>query len=139
MRVWDLRTGEQLQRFDRLIDGAAVVSFEASDTRILVSSRFANETFKRYALSPTLGMSTLERRSYVCETALLGAQEFRLDEMNDVILRGREDLQNPCRRRGPLSVTYYVQTVTYWWEWVKSAMSSHSTASAASGARVMSP
>jgi hypothetical protein len=138
-RVWDFRTGEQLQRFDRLINEAAVVSFEANDTQILVSSRFANEPFKRYALSPTLGMSTLERRSYVCETALFGAQEFRPDEMNDVILRGEEDLRNPCQRRGPLSITYYVQTVTHWWEWLNSAISSHSTASTASGSRVTSP
>jgi hypothetical protein len=121
--VWDLATGDELQKFDGLDEFATVV-FEANDTQIYVFKE--TENHGRYAhllkLSPTLTMSTQERRNFICDTSLLGAQAFRSDEMNDVILRDRDDLRDPCRRRGPISLSYYAQIAENWWRWAKSAM-----------------
>ena len=42
---------------------------------------------------------------------LIGAQSFTDEEMGDPILRGHEDLLNPCDRVGPLSLAYYWRAV----------------------------
>jgi WD40 repeat protein len=108
-RVWDVATGEQLERVDGL-DEQFKVDFLASDSRIMVSNAFSGSRIRVFELTPTITMlSDIERRNYVCEVSLKGAQAFSSDEMQDIILRGRPDLQNPCRRWGPLSTTYYVQ------------------------------
>jgi hypothetical protein len=48
-----------------------------------------------------------ERQDYVCRERLIGVQSFTNAEMADPILRGREDLRNPCNRVGPLSLAFY--------------------------------
>ena len=42
---------------------------------------------------------------------LIGAQSFTDEEMRDPILRGHEDLLNPCDRVAPLSLAYYWRAV----------------------------
>jgi WD40 repeat protein len=139
VRVWDLATGEQLQKFDRQDLGKAFnVSFLANDTYVAASESFGGREIRLYALSPTLTMSAFERRNYVCGMHLLGVQAFRSDEMNDIVLRGREQLRNPCRHRGPFSLNYYVQAGEESWQWINSIVS-HLKASAAPELRVMTP
>ena len=48
-----------------------------------------------------------QRQGYVCRERLIGAQSFTNEGMQDPILRGRDDLRNPCDRVGPLSLDYY--------------------------------
>jgi len=43
----------------------------------------------------------------VCRERLIGAPSFSDREMQDPLLRGREELRNPCDRLGPLSASYY--------------------------------
>jgi len=40
---------------------------------------------------------------------------FSVEELRNPILRGREDLRNPCQRRGPLSIEYWKQMPLQWW------------------------
>jgi len=40
---------------------------------------------------------------------------FSVEELRNPILCGREDLRNPCQRRGPLSIEYWKQMPLQWW------------------------
>jgi hypothetical protein len=60
-------------------------------------------------------MKSSERRDYVCRERLIGAQSFTDEEMQDPILRGRDDLRNPCDRVGPLSFEYYYRAASSPW------------------------
>ena len=61
----------------------------------------------------------VERRKlldrFVCSERLVGAQSFTDDELRDPILRGRDDLRNPCDRRGPLSPAYHLRLPRSLW------------------------
>jgi hypothetical protein len=52
---------------------------------------------------------------------LIGAQSFTDEEMQDPILRGRDDLRNPCDRVGPLSFEYYVRAASNLWSSIRGA------------------
>ena len=59
-------------------------------------------------------------RERVCDDKLIGAaQEFSDDEMDDPILRGidKDDpiARNPCLRRGPLSLDYWIRLPGQLW------------------------
>jgi hypothetical protein len=43
-------------------------------------------------------------RNHVCAAALANeaAQSFSAEEMREPVLRGRQELRNPCTQRGPL-------------------------------------
>ena len=43
----------------------------------------------------------------LCRERLIGARSFTEREMQEPILRGRDDLRDPCDRVGPLSFEYY--------------------------------
>jgi hypothetical protein len=43
----------------------------------------------------------------VCRERLIGARSFTEREMQEPMLRGRDDLRDPCDRAGPLSRDYY--------------------------------
>jgi WD40 repeat protein len=133
-RVWDLASGEQLQKFDGLDpERSFAIGFLANDTRLIANDSFGGRDVKIFAMSPALTMSALERWNYVCETSLQGMQAFRGDEMEDIILRGRGSLQNPCRRRGPLSLAYYRQAAEDSWQWIKSVFNPRPKTSTAPG------
>jgi hypothetical protein len=48
----------------------------------------------------------------VCRERLIGAHSFSDREMQDPLLRGREELRNPCGRLGPLSASYYRRSLS---------------------------
>ena len=58
-------------------------------------------------------------RDHVCGELLRddGARSFSAHEMADPILRGRDDLANPCRRRGPLALDYWIRLPGELWSW----------------------
>jgi hypothetical protein len=68
--------------------------------------------FFSISLDPIILMEPRERRDYVCRERLIGAQSFAGEEMQDPILRGRDDLRNPCDRAGPLSFEYYMSAAS---------------------------
>jgi hypothetical protein len=56
-------------------------------------------------------------RARVCAEKLIGAQEFTDAELADPILRGIDPhdpiARNPCLRRGPLSIDYWMRLLRY--------------------------
>jgi hypothetical protein len=101
---------------------------EAGD-RMAGNARNAPETRKilnaqRRALDvldPIILLQSKERRDYVCRERLIGARSFTDGEMQDPILRGRDDLRNPCDRVGPLSFEYYVSAASNLWSSIRGA------------------
>jgi WD40 repeat protein len=134
VRVWELATGEQVQKFSQMnATESARVGFLANDTSLVATESFGRRDVEIHTLSPSLTMSASGRWNYVCGTRLSGMQAFRSDEMEDIILRGRSHLQNPCRRRGPLSLDYYLQAAEDAWHWMRSVISSPPKAPAEPG------
>ena len=80
-------------------------AFSADGTRIVTASE--DRTARIWRIDPLVLMPADQRQDYVCRERLIGAQSFTDEEMQDAILRGRNDLRNPCGRIGPLSLAYY--------------------------------
>ena len=80
-----------------------------------------DETALIWLLDPITLMEPGERRDYVWPERLIGAQSFTDGEMQDPILRGRDDLRNPCGRVGPLSFEYYVSAARNLWSSIRGA------------------
>ena len=76
-------------------------AFSPDGSRVVTAS--ADNTARIWLLDPIILMEPGERDAYVCRERLIGAQSFTDEEMQDPILRGRDDLRNPCDRVGPLS------------------------------------
>ncbi len=104
-RVWDATTGAALATLSGHTGGVNSAAFSPDGTRVVTASR--DKTARIWQLDPLVLMSPDQRQDYVCRERLIGAQSFTDDEMQDPILRGREDLRNPCERVGPLSLAYY--------------------------------
>jgi hypothetical protein len=63
-----------------------------------------------WKLDPLILMPAERRRAYVCRERLIGALSFNDRDMQDPLLRGREELRAPCADRGPLSGLPYAHT-----------------------------
>jgi hypothetical protein len=87
--------------------GNQVVSaaFSSDGARIVTAS--LDHTARIWQLDPLVLLPVAQRQDYVCRERLVGARSFTAREMQDPMLRGREDLQDPCGRVGPLSFAYY--------------------------------
>jgi WD40 repeat protein len=112
-RVWDLASGQEVQKFDNVPDGLNGAAFLADDKYVLVKNG-SDRDASSWALSPMLTEVASDRRKFVCEHSLSGVEAFASDEMTDIILRGRDDLRNPCLRHGPLSTAFYADAVRDW-------------------------
>jgi hypothetical protein len=102
--------------FDGLWDAQIGATLASPQTRLFGPSRrvltaSCGATARIWQLDPLVLMRPEEREAYVCRKRLTGAQSFTDEEMEDPVLRGREDLRNPCDRFGPLSLTYYEWTL----------------------------
>jgi WD40 repeat protein len=104
-RVWDAKTGSALATLAGHTDVVDSAAFNPDGTRVVTGSE--DNTARIWHLDPLVLMPADQRQGYVCRDRLIGAQSFTDAEMQDPILRGREDLRNPCHRVGPLSPTYY--------------------------------
>jgi hypothetical protein len=104
-RLWDAKAGAATAilfgHTDKLYDAA----FNPAGTHVVTAS--ADFTARIWQIDPLVLMRPSERQAYVRRERLIGAQRFSDDEMEDPILRGREDLRNPCDRVGPLSPAFY--------------------------------
>jgi WD40 repeat protein len=96
-------------------------AFSPDGSRVVTASY--DKTARIWQLDPIVLMEPGERRDYVCRDRLIGAQSFTVGEMQDPILRGRNDLRNPCDRVGPLSFGYYVSAASNLWNSIRGAAS----------------
>ena len=104
-RLWDDKTGTALATFSGHTSWVLSAAFSPDGTQVVTASQ--DSTARIWQLDPLVLMPAERRRDYVCRERLIGAQSFNYAEMQDPILREREDLRNPCDRAGPLSFAYY--------------------------------
>jgi WD40 repeat protein len=104
-RVWDATTDAALAKLTWHTEWVVSSAFSPDGSRIVTASW--DKTAHIWKIDPIVLMLSDQRQSYVCRERLIGAQSFTDEEMQDPILRGRNDLRNPCDRVGPLSIDYY--------------------------------
>lgn len=104
-RLWDARTGAALATLSGHTSYVVSAAFSPDGTRVVTAS--LDGIARVWQLDRLVLMPADQRQDYVCRERLIGAQSFTDEEMQDPILRGREDLRNPCDRVGPLSLAYY--------------------------------
>jgi WD40 repeat protein len=105
VRLWDGITGVMLATLSGHTGEVWGAAFSPDGTQVVTASQ--DSTARIWQLDPLVLMPAERRRDYVCRERLIGAQSFNYAEMQDPILREREDLRNPCDRAGPLSFAYY--------------------------------
>jgi WD40 repeat protein len=104
-RVWDATTGAALATLAGHAGQVVDAAFSADGSRVVTAS--LDRSARVWLLDPVIAIPADQRRAYVCRERLIGAQSLTDEEMQDPILRGRDDLRNPCDRVGPLSPSYY--------------------------------
>jgi WD40 repeat protein len=104
-RVWDAQTGVALAMLSGHGNQVVSAAFSSDGARIVTAS--LDHTARIWQLDPLVLLPVAQRQDYVCRERLVGARSFTAREMQDPMLRGREDLQDPCGRVGPLSFAYY--------------------------------
>lgn len=117
MRLWDLRTATEI--ISRR-GSALTATFSPDGSRILSASLFHKRAYVWHAPWATRVRGS-ELRERVCRESLVNAaaQTFSEEEMSSQILRGREELRNPCQRHGLLSIEYWKRLPLQWWRRVK--------------------
>ena len=118
-RVWDATTGAMLAMLSGHTASVSNAMFSTDGSRVITGS--FDDTARIWPLDRIILMKPGERRAYVCGELLIGAQSFTDAEMQDPILRERDDLRNPCDRVGPLSFEYYLRAVSSLWSSVRGA------------------
>jgi hypothetical protein len=108
--LWDVESGSALGTIVPHTLLVKRVTFSPDGTR--VASASWDNTANIWQLDPLIVMAPYERQAYVCRKRLVGLQSFSRVEMQSSILRGRDDLRNPCDRVGPLSPEYYWRAAT---------------------------
>ncbi len=108
--VWDVATGKTVVS----IDGAHTTKDQRLDTFYAAFNHDATEVFSIAADKAirvwdikVAMMRGASLRSWVCGVALKGTQKFSDTEMKDPIIRGDENLRNPCDRHGMGSWEYW--------------------------------
>ena len=104
-RLWDARTNAALATLSGHTGAVDSAAFSPDGSRVVTASN--DKTARVWQLDPIVLMPADQRQGHVCRERLIGAQSFTDEEMQDPILRGRDDLRNPCDRVGPLSLAYY--------------------------------
>jgi hypothetical protein len=69
--------------------------------------RSLDGTARIWQLDPIVLMPADQRENYVCRERLVGARSFTDREMQEPMLRWRDELRDPCNRVGPRSFSYY--------------------------------
>lgn len=97
-RIWDAEAGTALATL-RGADGEVVAAAFSPDGTELVAASLDHSAYL-WRLDPLTLMPADRRRGYVCAARLIGAPSFSDREMQDPLLRGREELRNPCDGAG---------------------------------------
>jgi hypothetical protein len=93
--------------------------FSSDGSQVVTAS--LDRSARIWRLDPVIAILADQRRAYVCRERLIGARSFTDQEMGDPILRGRDDLRDPCDRVGPLSLSYYWRAVVDFAAMIRSA------------------
>ena len=117
-RLWDAQTGAVLSIFSGHTSQVENATLSPDGGRIVTASH--DETARIWQIDSISLMPADQRQRYICRDRLIGAQSFSDGEMDDPILRGRDDLKNPCDRRGPLNLAYYEREVESLWRALQS-------------------
>jgi WD40 repeat protein len=110
IRLWDVTTGAEIGRLPDDRERGLPPIFTPNGKRLVVESIDAQRTML-LNLDPVNFVPADMRRDYVCRERLSGADTFSDAEMEDPVLRNREDLRNPCRAFGPLSLEFYADVL----------------------------
>ena len=122
-RLWDAVTGTALTTFWGHTNQVVSAALGPDRDRIVTAS--VDATARVWQPDPISLMSADQRRKYVCQHRLIGAQSFSDDEMQEPLLHGREELRNPCDRSGPLNFSYYRQAAIAFVSMVRNTLASH--------------
>jgi WD40 repeat protein len=120
-RLWDAMTGAPLVTLSGHGGPVNNAEFNGDGSRVVTSSddRTARlwdvKAARNWQLDSINLILPTERQTYICRERLVGVQAFTDVEMRDPVLRGRDDLQNPCRRVGPFSLDYYLRAMRGLW------------------------
>jgi dipeptidyl aminopeptidase/acylaminoacyl peptidase len=104
-RLWDAATGAALATLSGHTNQVVSAAFSPNGSHIVTAS--LDRTARIWKIDPIVLIPADQRQDYVCRERLIGARLFTDQEMQEPILRGRDDLRNPCDRVGPLSLDYY--------------------------------
>jgi hypothetical protein len=118
-RVWDAATGAALATLAGHTSQVVGATFSADGSQVVTAS--LDRSARVWRLDPVIAMPAEQRRAYVCRERLIGARTFTDQEMQDPILRGRDDLRDPCDRIGPLGLSYYWRTAVDFAATIRSA------------------
>ncbi len=104
-RVWDAQTGAALTSFSGHTNQVVTASFSPDGSRVVTAS--VDRTARIWPLDALVLAPAGERQDLICRERLAGAQSFTDSEMQNPMLRGRDDLRHPCDRAGLLSLSYW--------------------------------
>jgi WD40 repeat protein/energy-coupling factor transporter ATP-binding protein EcfA2 len=107
--VWDAKTGAEMAVLRGHTDVLTGAVFSRDATQIMTASR--DKTIRTWDVAWATKIRGTDLRDRVCQEKLVNeaAQGFSEEELRDPILRGRQELRNPCARRGPLSPQYWTR------------------------------
>jgi hypothetical protein len=106
IRLWDVMTGSEIGRLPDDRERGLPPIFTPDGKRLALENIDAQRT-TLLNLDPVNFVPAHMRRDYVCRERLSGADTFSDAEMEDPVLRSRDDLRNPCRAFGPLALEFY--------------------------------
>ncbi len=106
--MWDASTGATLATLSGHTSQVVSAAFSLDGSLVVTAS--LDGSARIWRLDPIVLMPGDQREAYVCRERLIGARSFTDKEMQEPLLRKRDDLRNPCDRVGPLSLDYYRRT-----------------------------
>jgi WD40 repeat protein len=118
-RIWDVESGVDVVALK--VHTVWSAAFSPDGTRVVTAS---NDAGRVWDVTFATLLRGNELRQRVCAEKLVGAaQEFSDDELQDPILRGIDKndpvARNPCLRRGPLTLDYWVRLADTSWRSVR--------------------
>ena len=122
-RVWDAVTGVSLTILWGHTNQLVSAAFSPDGLYVITAS--LDQTARIWRLDPIVLMPADQRQDYVCRERLIGARSFSDEEMQEPVLRGRDDLRDPCDQVGPLSVAFYTRAAISIVTIIRSAFSNY--------------
>ncbi len=114
-RLWHASTGAEIVALKGHTDTVNDARFGPFGWRVVTASD--DKTARVWDVTWATKVRTEDLRQRVCAERLVGAaQEFSAAELEDPILSGAS---NPCLRRGPLSLDYWMKLPGEWWAWMR--------------------
>ena len=119
-RLWDAESGKEIAVLKAHEGGALMASWRRDGRRLVTAGQ---DRVARIWNVEMFLVYRMELRERVCAEKLIGAQEFTDQELADPILRGIDAsdpiARNPCLRRGPLSLDYWLRLPGQMWRAVR--------------------